>query len=91
MDADGIRHLALMVIAIALVCAMMAVFIITIREAVAVAIYAPQNPGANREFIVMAVIGVGATMQTALAPVLTYVINRLMNGGGKAKGIDDGN
>ena len=83
MGADGMRHLALMVIAIALICAMMAVFIITIREAVDVAIAPTDAVVANREFIVMAVIGVGATMQTALAPVLTYVINRLMNGGTK--------
>ena len=87
MGADGMRYLALAVVAIVLICAVMAVFIITIDKVVTLI----ESPSDSQLGIVVAVISIGAAVQQTLAPVLTNVVNRLMNGGGKAKGIDDGN
>ena len=86
MGADGMRYLALAVVAIVLICAVMAVFIITIDKVVTLI----ESPSDSQLGIVVAVISIGAAVQQALAPVLTNVVNRLMNGEGKEKGIGDG-
>lgn len=79
MGADGMRYLALAAVAIVLICAVMAVFIITIDRVVALI----ESPSDSQLGIVVAVISIGAAVQQTLAPVLTNVVNRLMNGGTK--------
>lgn len=84
MGADGMRYLALAVVAVVLICAVMAGFLVTMSYVFRVI----ESPGPATLGIVVAVISIGAGLQQALAPVLTNVVNRLMNGGGKEN--DDG-